>query len=297
MNRNITNMSIIYKNFSNQKKIKGIVHISHGMGEHIGRYKWLINKLNQDGFHVISKDHRGHGKWLDNPKNIQGLFHKKNGWSQVTNDLRELILDTNKKYPNINQYLFAHSMGSWIGLSAILKPLPLKGLIISGSTKLPKFLIYIQTLLIKIVTTFQGKEGVSSFLDLITIRSYNKKFKPNRTNSDWISTDDQNVDEYVEDKLCGFLVTNSLWLDMSEGFLEIFNIKNYKYVDKDMPILLISGALDAVGDFGKGSPKLARMLNKAFKKVDSVIVQDEKHEVFSGTLKESSYKIVKNFLN
>ena len=297
MNRNITNMSIIYKNFSNQKKIKGIVHISHGMGEHIGRYKWLINKLNQDGFHVISKDHRGHGKWLDNPKNIQGLFHKKNGWSQVTNDLRELILDTNKKYPNINQYLFAHSMGSWIGLSAILKPLPLKGLIISGSTKLPKFLIYIQTLLIKIVATFQGKEGVSSFLDLITIRSYNKKFKPNRTNSDWISTDDQNVDEYVEDKLCGFLVTNSLWLDMSEGFLEIFNIKNYKYVDKDMPILLISGALDAVGDFGKGSPKLARMLNKAFKKVDSVIVQDEKHEVFSGTLKESSYKIVKNFLN
>lgn len=297
MNRNITNMSIIYKNFSNQKKIKGIVHISHGMGEHIGRYKWLINKLNQDGFHVISKDHRGHGKWLDNPKNIQGLFHKKNGWSQVTNDLRELILDTNKKYPNINQYLFAHSMGSWIGLSAILKPLPLKGLIISGSTKLPKFLIYIQTLLIKIVTTFQGKEGVSSFLDLITIRSYNKKFKPNRTNSDWISTDDQNVDEYVEDKLCGFLVTNSLWLDMSQGFLEIFNIKNYKYVDKDMPILLISGALDAVGDFGKGSPKLARMLNKAFKKVDSVIVQDEKHEVFSGTLKESSYKIVKNFLN
>lgn len=297
MNRNITNMSIIYENFSNQKKIKGIVHISHGMGEHIGRYKWLINKLNHDGFHVISKDHRGHGKWLDNPKNIQGLFHKINGWSKVTNDLRELILDTNKKYPNINQYLFAHSMGSWIGLSAILKPLPLKGLIISGSTKLPKFLIYIQTLLIKIVVFFQGKEGVSSFLDLITIRSYNKKFKPNRTNSDWISTDDQNVDEYVEDKLCGFLVTNSLWLDMSEGFLEVFNIKNYKYVDKDMPILLISGALDAVGDFGKGSPKLARMLNKAFKKVDSVIVQDEKHEVFSGTLKESSYKIVKNFLN
>ena len=297
MNRNITNMSIIYENFSNQKKIKGIVHISHGMGDHIGRYKWLINKLNDDGFHVISKDHRGHGKWLDNPKNIQGLFHKKNGWSQVTNDLRELILDTNKKYPNINQYLFAHSMGSWIGLSAILKPLPLKGLIISGSTKLPKFLIYIQTLLIKIVVFFQGKEGVSSFLDSITIRSYNNKFKPNRTTSDWISTDDQNVDEYVEDKLCGFLVTNSLWLDMSEGFLEIFNIKNYKYVDKDMPILLISGDLDAVGDFGKGSPKLARMLNKVFKKVDSVIVQDEKHEVFSGTLKESSYKILQNFLN
>ena len=297
MNRNITNMNVIYESFSSQERIKGIIHISHGMAEYIGRYRWLIKKLNEDGFHVISKDHRGHGKWLDNPNNIQGLFHKQNGWTQVRNDLRELIIETNEKYPDIDQYLFAHSMGSWIGLSAILKPLPIRGLIISGSSKLSKPLIYIQTLLIKIIVLFKGLEGVSSFLDLITIRSYNNKFKPNRTGSDWISTDDHNVDEYEEDKLCGFLVTNSLWLDMSKGFLEIFDIKNYKYVDRDMPILLISGELDAVGDFGKGSPKLARMLNKVFKNVDSVIVKDEKHEVFSGTLKESSYKILQKFLH
>ena len=297
MNRNITNMNVIYESFSSQERIKGIIHISHGMAEYIGRYRWLIKKLNEDGFHVISKDHRGHGKWLDNPNNIQGLFHKQNGWTQVRNDLRELIIETNEKYPDIDQYLFAHSMGSWIGLSAILKPLPIRGLIISGSSKLSKPLIYIQTLLIKIIVLFKGLEGVSSFLDLITIRSYNNKFKPNRTGSDWISTDDHNVDEYEEDKLCGFLVTNSLWLDMSRGFLEIFDIKNYKYVDRDMPILLISGELDAVGDFGKGSPKLARMLNKVFKNVDSVIVKDEKHEVFSGTLKESSYKILQKFLH
>ena len=290
-------MNVIYESFSSQERIKGIIHISHGMAEYIGRYRWLIKKLNEDGFHVISKDHRGHGKWLDNPNNIQGLFHKQNGWTQVRNDLRELIIETNEKYPDIDQYLFAHSMGSWIGLSAILKPLPIRGLIISGSSKLSKPLIYIQTLLIKIIVLFKGLEGVSSFLDLITIRSYNNKFKPNRTGSDWISTDDHNVDEYEEDKLCGFLVTNSLWLDMSKGFLEIFDIKNYKYVDRDMPILLISGELDAVGEFGKGSPKLARMLNKVFKNVDSVIVKDEKHEVFSGTLKESSYKILQKFLH
>lgn len=297
MNRNITNMDVIYENFSSSKKINGIVHISHGMAEHIGRYKWLIKKLNDDGFHVISKDHRGHGKWLNNPKYTQGLFHKKNGWKQVSNDLRELILDTHKKYPNIDQYLFAHSMGSWIGLSAILKPLPLKGMIISGSTKLSKPLIYLQTILIKIEILLKGFEGVSSFLDLITIRSYNNNFKPNRTNSDWISTDNKNVDEYEEDRLCGFLVTNSLWLDMSKGFLEIFSIKNFKDVNKDMPILLISGSLDPVGNFGKGSPKLAKMLNKIFIDVNSIIVKGEKHEVFSGALKESSYKILKNFIS
>ena len=59
MNRNITNMSVIYENLSSHKKINGIIHISHGKGEHIGRYSWLIDRLNTDGYHVISIDHRG----------------------------------------------------------------------------------------------------------------------------------------------------------------------------------------------------------------------------------------------
>ena len=57
MNHNITNMSVIYENLSNHKKIKGIIHISHGKGEHIERYSWLIDRLNKDGYHVISIDH------------------------------------------------------------------------------------------------------------------------------------------------------------------------------------------------------------------------------------------------
>ena len=47
---------------SNISDPKGIVHICHGKAEHIGRYEWLISKLNDDGYHVISIDHRGHGK-------------------------------------------------------------------------------------------------------------------------------------------------------------------------------------------------------------------------------------------
>mgnify|MGYP003307272241 FL=1 len=52
----------IYRYLSESPNPKGIIHISHGMAEHIKRYKWIINKLNIDGYHVISIDHRGHGK-------------------------------------------------------------------------------------------------------------------------------------------------------------------------------------------------------------------------------------------
>ncbi|MDA1083821.1 MAG: alpha/beta hydrolase, partial [Proteobacteria bacterium] len=50
--------------------IYGVVHISHGMAEHVGRYKWLISKFNQEGYHVYAANHRGHGSWIntDNPK-------------------------------------------------------------------------------------------------------------------------------------------------------------------------------------------------------------------------------------
>ena len=39
----------IYKNLSSSINPEGIVHICHGMAEHIGRYNWLIKKLNDDG--------------------------------------------------------------------------------------------------------------------------------------------------------------------------------------------------------------------------------------------------------
>ena len=42
----------------------GVVQISHGMAEHIGRYEHFINYLNEEGFHVIIHNHRGHGDRL-----------------------------------------------------------------------------------------------------------------------------------------------------------------------------------------------------------------------------------------
>ena len=45
--------SYLYVHLSNMSQPKGIVHICHGKAEHIGRYKWLSSKLNNDGYHVI----------------------------------------------------------------------------------------------------------------------------------------------------------------------------------------------------------------------------------------------------
>ena len=125
-------VALFEKVLRNNEIIKTIKRIQF----HYVPYNWLITKLNSDGFHVISADHKGHGIGINNG-DMPGYFANQNGWELVTINLRELILSTNDKYPNLNQFLIGHSMGSWIALSAIQKPLPIKGLILTGSSKIP----------------------------------------------------------------------------------------------------------------------------------------------------------------
>jgi alpha-beta hydrolase superfamily lysophospholipase len=296
MTSNITNQDSAFHEFlTSQNNPKGIIYISHGMAEHIGRYRWLIDKLNLDGYHVISIDHRGHGSWIKKGK-TQGFFSDTNGWDKVSNDLSSLILDTHVKYPNINHYLIAHSMGSWIGLNSIMDPLPLKGLIITGSTKLPNLLIRVQRILILLLLKLFGSHSVSNFLDFITIGTYNNKIKPQKTASDWISSDPNNVQEYINDPLCGFKVTNGLWNDLSYGLLKVFNKASYKNSNHKLPIVLISGSLDPVSNNGKGVKDLYNFLLKLFDNINYHLIENERHEVFSGLKKDQAYKILRDFL-
>ena len=284
----------IYKDLSRSINPKGIVHICHGMAEHIGRYNWLIKKLNDDGYHVISIDHRGHGNRIgDNPK---GFFDEQNGWNLVVEDLSLLIKKSKQEYPNLKQFVIAHSMGSWIALSALQNNIAIDGLILSGSSKPSKFIILIQKILIKIQILFFGKKSVSLFLDNITLGSYNNFFKPNRTKKDWISSDDDNVDNYIADSLCGFPVTNGLWHDLANGILKVFKNNNYSLSDNSIPIFIISGSKDPVGENGKGVIRLNNFLSNIFSDVSIKIVDEARHEVFSETTKENSYNTLIKFI-
>ena len=284
----------IYKNLSSSINPKGIVHICHGMAEHIGRYSWLIKKLNDDGYHVISIDHRGHGNRIGN--NPKGFFGKQDGWNLVVEDLSILIEISKQDYPDLKQFLIAHSMGSWIALSALQNNIAIDGLILSGSSKPERLMIIIQKILIKIQILLFGKTSVSIFLDNITLGAYNNFFKPNRTKKDWISSDNDNVDNYIEDELCGFPVTNGLWDNLANGILNVFNKNNYSTYHDSIPIFIISGSKDPVGENGKGVMRLYKFLSNIFTNVSIKIIDQARHEVFSETTKENSYNSLIKFI-
>jgi len=289
------NESVKTISLTNQDIVNGVVVISHGMSEHMGRYKWLITQLNNDGYHVVANDHRGHGKWINNGYK-EGVFSTKDGWDQVTNDLIQLIRSSHIEFPNHKHYLFAHSMGSYVALSAISNNLKLSGLILSGSSHISPFTLFIQKMLIRIVVLFKGRDAKSKFIDLITFRAFNNKFKPTQTPNDWISTDMKNVMEYTNDPLCGFIASNGLWDDMAQSFSSIYKKNYYSASDKNLPILIISGDKDPVGEMGIGVNRLYKFLKSIFVNTSFFLLKNERHEVFSGLEKNNTYLKLKSFL-
>lgn len=290
--------NLYFENISSDPNPKGVFIISHGMAEHMGRYEWLITNLNTDGYHVISRDHRGHGVNISDD-NIQGFFSDNNGWLKVRDDLESTIHYAKKKYPNLNCFLFGHSMGSWIALSVLNKKLSLNAIVLSGSSMPPKAAIMLNLIIINVDILINGKTSISNIMDKLTMRRFNAKYKPFRTRNDWISSDLESVDAYTNDSKCGFPVTSGLWLDLCKGMLMIFKKNYYLSANSDIPILIISGDSDAASSDGKLAEKLYKFLSKIFRNVTFHIVKNSRHEVFTEVNKISSYnyliKYIKQF--
>lgn len=290
--------NLYFENISSDPNPKGVFIISHGMAEHMGRYEWLITNLNTDGYHVISRDHRGHGVNISDD-NIQGFFSDNNGWLKVRDDLESTIHYAKKKYPNLNCFLFGHSMGSWIALSVLNKKLSLNAIVLSGSSMPPKAAIMLNLIIINVDILINGKTSISNIMDKLTMRRFNAKYKPFRTPNDWISSDIESVDAYTNDSKCGFPVTSGLWLDLCKGMLMIFKKNYYLSANSDIPVLIISGDSDAASSDGKLAEKLYKFLSKIFRNVTFHIVKNSRHEVFTEVNKISSYnyliKYIKQF--
>ena len=297
MSENLTiDKNLIYEDLSNQPIVHGVVTISHGMAEHIERYSWLINKLNQAGYHVISIDHLGHGRHIEKGDD-QGFFSDLDGFECVENNLINILSYADNKFPDLKKILIGHSMGSWISLGIIQKYFKLDDMVLTGSSLIPNSVLKSQKKLVSMLIMLFGKKSYSKLIDNITMRKYNLNFSPNRTPNDWLSRDKISVDEYTNDPKCGFLVTNSLWYQLSDQMMKVFNHLNYSKVNNELPIYLISGDRDPVGDNGNGVESLHKFLLDIFPKTYLNLVKDARHEVFNEINKDESFKDMLSFFD
>jgi alpha-beta hydrolase superfamily lysophospholipase len=250
--------------------------------------------LNLNGFHVVIHDHRGHGERIF--ENKIGFFDQEDGWNLVVNDLLDIHFDTNKRFPDIPKILLGHSMGSWISLSALQQKNLFDAAMLSGSSYPNSSETFVQKLLLKIEMFRLGKNGYSRLLHRIIFGGFNNRFQNTNTPNDWLSQDAERVEDYTNDPLCGFVVTNQLWSDLIEGIKLVFDQKNLSLIKKNIPILVFSGSDDPVGAMGKGTSKLHKCLIENECKSELYLVDGARHETLNETNRITTYNHVLKFL-
>ncbi len=259
---------------------KGIIQLIHGLAEHAKRYERFAQEATSNGFIVVADDHRGHGKTAKNEEEL-GYLGEGDGFQKMVEDEYKLTKITKEKYPNLPYFILGHSMGSFI-LQRYIEEYgkELNGAILSGSTGPNPLLLIPGNLVAKIAMILNGEKKKSPFLNKLSFGSYNNAFKPNRTEFDWLSRDEKEVDKYVEDPLCGFVCSTSLYYYLTKGMLSMHKKNNLQLIPKSLPIFIISGSKDPVG--ATTVPKLYKIyLGLGLNDVEMKLYENARHEILN----------------
>ena len=268
----------------------GVYQIAHGVAEYALRYEPFAEFLNAKGFVVVANDHIGHG--LSVAEGAAPLyFGEKDGWTHVVDDMFELRRQTGKKYPGVPYILMGHSMGSFLARTYLIRyPGTVTAAVIMGTGQQPGYMVAGGRLAAKVIGKKSGYDKFNETVDGLAFGAYNKPFEPKRTNYDWLSANEENVDKYIADPLCGGGATTGLFLEMLGGIGFIGKPSNLAKMDKNIPILFISGEMDPVGDLGKGVKKAYESFQKAgVRDVTLKLYPGLRHEILNEKEKDQVY--------
>ena len=196
---------------------RGVLAISHGLGEHGGRYGYLAESLVERGYAVYALDHRGHGR-------SQGQRGYTSAWSDLREDLRTFLKRVWEMEPGQSTFLMGHSLGGLIALEyALHYPDQLRGVIASApamvSTAIPPSKLLLARILSRVYPGYTANTGLDS---------------------NGISSLPEEVQRYLDDPLVHDLGTARLSIEVA---------KAQKYTMEaapnfTLPLLIIHGGAD-----------------------------------------------------
>ena len=243
-------------------EVKVVLQITHGMTEHMGRYQTFAEYLCPMGIVVAGFDLRGHGK---NPGNPEVASFSEGGWTASIEDMRLFYALLQERFPGVPHYILGFSLGSFL-LREYLTKYPdegeIDGAIIMGTGHQSGWLL---SIMMGIVNGQIKKAGFDKTTDLVrqlSFGTYNQKFKPNRTAADWLCSDETELDKYLADQLVRKDISSGLFWELLGSMKRTGSAFDYDGWDTSLPILLISGQDDPVGDAGKGVQAIYNRMKK-----------------------------------
>jgi len=271
---------------------KAVIQMVHGMQEHKRRYYQFIEYLNGFGYSVVISDMRGHGE--DAPD--LGHIADKHGEKILIDDQVKIYEYIKEKFPGLPVYLFGHSMGSIICRVLLQEhSKKYKKVILSGYVA-PNPASPVAVLLGNIWSFFGAKKR-SKVLSSLALGPYSKAVKNRKTDLDWLSANDENVQDYINDPLCGFNFANGSFSALFHLLNDMRKTRKYVNVNEKLEFLLAGGEDDPCTAGKKGRANSKKILEKAgSSKIQVATFKGMRHEILHEKDKDTVYKIMKNFL-
>ncbi len=281
--------------FRQRINIKGIIVILHGMSECQEIYDKFAKFLASLNFGVVTYDQLGHGESILT-KDEQGFFGNEQGNQFLIEDVAQ-VMKRLKKYA-IPIFLFGHSMGSLVArvyASKIVKK-QISGLILCGTIG-PQWAIDGAIQFAQYLIDQKGPRYRSRKLNELVIMVSNFKFGEMEYKLEWATKDKEYIKKVKEDERMNFVFT-------AKGFKDVFlleKLANQKEcaenTPKDLPILLISGKDDVLGEYGEGPKRVEQMYKKAgVKDVSLILYENARHNLMQDIEHKLAFKDVANWM-
>ena len=259
----------------------GILHVLHGMTEHIARYDVFMREMAEAGYLVCGYDHLGHGNTANAPSEL-GFIAETGGHDLLLRDVKAFSDAVRAEYGgNLPYILMGHSMGSFIARLAAEKYVRPDRLIIMG-TGGPNPIAGMGLALIGIIKACKGPRHISPFIDKMAFGGYNKRFDDGDSDPRaWLTKDGGVREKYANDPFCNYKFTVSAMGDLIRLTKNANRGAWFRSLPAGLPVLLVSGRDDPVGDFGKGVETVCGKLQKAGHPVTCRLYNGYRHEILN----------------
>lgn len=274
--------------------IKGLFHIVHGMTEYIDRYEHLFSFLAENGYVAFGFDNLGHGNTARD-KNELGFIAHKDGWKYLIHDCVAYSKAVKEMFPQIPLTLMGHSMGSFITRLAVEHSADVYDKFIICGTAGPNPLCGIGLLLSNVIKVIKGEKHISKMVDNLAFGSYNKRFEP-LTNYEWLTKDRNIINKYINDEFCNFKFTVSAIIDLMTLLSNCNRKEWFKNIKKELPIFLIAGEDDPVGDYGKGVIAVFEKLKLENCNVTLKLYKNCRHEIHNDSCRDEMFSDILEFI-
>lgn len=270
-----------------------VLQIAHGMVEYIERYAEFASYMAERGYLVVGHDHLGHGASVAD-RTDWGYIAAENGGWLMAEDMHALRRMTETENPGLPYFMLGHSMGSYLLRKYLTEyGSGLAGALIVGTGSVPDASVRAGMQAAKLLARLQGWRHRSRLMESLFFsgpyHKYNMDGKDLEHN--WLTKDLEIAGKYFADPRCTFRFTLNGFYTVMQVVSYVGKRENAAKIPKGLPVILLSGEDDPVGNMGKGVRSVERQLREAgIRDLSCKLYKNDRHEILNETDRGTVYR-------